>query len=90
MVAESNEAVNNLFRAICAPEAGIECSIVTRSGNTEKMPESVQKDSFEEQYQQKANAKQRQHYDSKLGQEILDCFRVRIFSGLFASYTISE
>ena len=41
------------------------------------MPVTVQQESFEERYQEKATAKQRQHYDSQLGQEILDHYRAR-------------
>jgi len=75
VTAESNEAVNNLFRKIC--EAGIEQKMVLRLGNTEKMPDVVQRGSFEERYLEKANTKQRQHFDSKLAQEILDNYQVQ-------------
>jgi len=67
--------VNNLFRKI--REAGIDQKIVLRLGNTERMPEPVQRESFEEHYLTTANAKQRLHYDSKLAQQILDDYRVR-------------
>ena len=83
MVAESNEAVNNLFRKI--REVGIDQKIVLRLGNTERMPEPVQRQSFDEHYLKTANAKQRLNFDSKLAQQILDDYRVRSnLSGLFA------
>jgi len=75
VVAESNEAVNNLFNKI--REAGIDLKIVLRLGNTDRMPEAVQLGSFDEHYQKNADVKQRQNFDSKLAQEILDCYRVR-------------
>lgn len=74
VAAESNEAVNNLFREIC--DAGVDRKIVLRLGNREKMPQSVQQWSFEERYLEKADTKQRQHYDSKLAQDIMDQYRV--------------
>jgi len=74
VVAESNEAVNNLFRKI--REAGVDQKIVVRVGNTEKMSDTaVQRASFKESYLAKADEKQRRHFDSKLAQEILDCYR---------------
>ena len=76
VVAESNEAANNLFRKI--RDAGVDQKIVVRVGKTERMSDTVKQGSFDERYLEKADAKQRRHFDSKLAQEILDKYRVRI------------
>jgi len=52
------------------------------------MPTEVQQWSFEEHYLKEANVKQRQHFDSKLAQEILSPYRVCNFV-LFVNITKS-